>query len=156
MSEASLPVFRSSGQRGYLPQISQDPRRHTARKLEREVQVRFTAEACTVQTPEGLVHARPGDAILTGIAGEHWRVSSSRFTERYRPVPPTTVGQSGAYMSLPNRILALPMSVPFEVLLADGQSRLSGHPGDWLVDYGDGSLGIVSRAIFASTYEILD
>jgi len=28
--------------------------------------------------------------------------------------------------------------------------------GDWLVDYGDGSLGVVSPAIFATTYEILD
>ena len=27
--------------------------------------------------------------------------------------------------------------------------------GDWLVDYGDGSLGIVSPAIFATTYEII-
>jgi len=44
----------------------------------------------------------------------------------------------------------------FEVLLADGVSRLTGQPGDWLVDYGDGSLGIVSQAIFAATYEIVD
>ena len=54
------------------------------------------------------------------------------------------------------RILALPMTVSFEVLLADGISRLRGRPGDWLVDYGDGSLGVVSQAIFAQTYEILD
>jgi len=43
----------------------------------------------------------------------------------------------------------------FEALLADGVSRLKGQPGDWLVDYGDGSLGIVSQAIFATTYEIV-
>ena len=42
-----------------------------------------------------------------------------------------------------------------EVLLADGRSKLSGARGDWLVDYGDGSLGIVSEAIFPMTYEIL-
>jgi hypothetical protein len=47
------------------------------------------------------------------------------------------------------------MPAAFEVLLADGMSRLRGQPGDWLVDYGDGSLGIVSRAIFATTYEIV-
>ena len=57
-------------------------------------------------------------------------------------------------MSLPNRILTLPMTDSFEVLLADGISRLSGHAGDWLVDYGDGSLGVVSQAIFSTTYEI--
>jgi hypothetical protein len=50
----------------------------------------------------------------------------------------------------------VPMTEPFEVLLADGVSRLSGRAGEWLVDYGDGSLGIVSRPIFATTYEIID
>ncbi len=59
-------------------------------------------------------------------------------------------------MSRPSRILALPMDRTFEVVLADGKSRLTGHAGDWLVDYGDGSLGIVSRPIFATTYEIAD
>jgi PGDYG protein len=70
-------------------------------------------------------------------------------------VPPTVAGEAGRYISLPNRILAVPMLDLFEVLLADGVSRLSGHAGDWLVDYSDGSLGIVSRAIFSTTYEIV-
>jgi len=48
------------------------------------------------------------------------------------------------------------MAEAFEVLLADGVSRLSGRAGEWLVDYGDGSLGIVSQSIFATTYEIVD
>jgi PGDYG protein len=127
-----------------------------ARKIEHEIEVRFTATASTLQTPEGVVHVRPGDAIITGISGEHWRVSHERFNEKYRPVPPTRAGESGRYVSLPNRILALPMTQSFDVLLADGISKLSGHAGDWLVDYGDGSLGIVSRSIFPSTYEIVD
>jgi hypothetical protein len=150
------PLFRSSGQRGFSNLISAEPRRVHARKLEREITVRFTPVACTVQTSEGVVHALPGDAIITGTAGEHWRVSRARFSEKYRPVPPTVAGEAGRYVSLPNRILALPMTEPFEVLLADGISRLRGRAGEWLVDYGDGSLGIVSEAIFATTYEIID
>jgi PGDYG protein len=149
-------IFRSSGQHGFSALITDDPRRVEARKREHTVHVRFTAVACTVQTTEGLVHAKAGDAILTGIAGEHWRVSRARFAEKYRAVPPTIEGDSGPYKSLPNRVHALPMDHSFEVLLADGMSRLAGHAGDWLIDYGDGSLGIVSRAIFATTYEILD
>jgi hypothetical protein len=70
-------------------------------------------------------------------------------------VPPTVEGHAGRYVSLPNSIMAVPMTGTFEVLLADGVSRLRGRPGDWLVDYGDGSLGIVSKAIFAATYEIV-
>jgi hypothetical protein len=151
-----MPQFRSSGQRGFSSTLSDDPRRVRARKLEREVQVRFTAEACRVQTPEGVVHAQPGDAILTGIAGEQWRVSRAHFAEKYRPKPPTQSGQGGTYLSLRNRILALQMREPFEVQLADGQSTLTGRASDWLVDYGDGSLGIVSQSIFATTYEIVD
>ena len=149
------PIFRSSSQPGYSSEVSAHPRRVFARKLPREVRVRFARHACTVQTAEGLVHARPGDAIMTGIAGEHWRVSRGHFAERYRPVAPTVAGETGQYVSLSNKIMAVPMSQGFEVVLADGVSRLSGRAGDWLVDYGDGSLGIVSEAIFATTYEIL-
>ncbi len=51
--------------------------------------------------------------------------------------------------------MAVQMQEPFDVLLADGVSRLSGQPTDWLVDYGDGSLGIVAEPIFTTTYEIV-
>jgi hypothetical protein len=156
VTSASRRLYRSSGKRGFLSDMAEDPRHVTARKLERQVQVRFFDEPCTIQTPEGEVHAQRGDALLTGIAGEHWRVSRAHFADKYHPAAGTAAGQDGAYVSRPNRILALRMSEPFEVLLADGISRLQGHPGDWLVDYGDGSLGIITEAIFAVTYEIID
>jgi hypothetical protein len=156
MSRAAPRLYRSSGKPGYLNELSGDPRHVTARKLEREVQVKFAEQACTVQTAEGAVQAQPGDAILTGIAGEHWRVSRKHFADKYRPAAATQPGEPGAYLSLRNRILALRMGEPFQVLLADGVSRLNGRPGDWLVDYGDGSLGVISDAIFQVTYEIPD
>ena len=156
MSVAPLPVFHSSGQLGFSRIVTDDPRHVAARKYERVIQVRFAPATCTVQTTEGTVHAKAGDAIITGTAGETWRVSQAHFAKKYRPVPPTVAGEPGPYMSLPNRILALQMQEPFEVLLADGESRLRGRSGDWLVDYGDGSLGIVNQAIFATTYEIVD
>ncbi|MFL6600496.1 MAG: PGDYG domain-containing protein [Steroidobacteraceae bacterium] len=156
MTAKARPVFRSHAQPGYSTAVSTDPRRVLARKVVREVEVQFTSAACTVQTHEGVVHARPGDAIVTGGAGDRWRVSRGHFAEKYRAVPPTLEGQAGRYVSLPNTIMAVSMPDAFEVLLADGVSRLTGRPGDWLVDYGDGSLGIVSQAIFAATYEMLD
>jgi PGDYG protein len=154
LSAGSVPLFRSSAQPGHSSFVSDDPRHVRARKLVREIDVYFTDGPCVVRTNEGVVQARPGDAIITGIAGEHWRVSRARFPEKYRPVPPTASGEAGRYLSLPNRILAVRMDEAFEVLLADGESRLQGRVGDWLVDYGDGSLGIVSPAIFATTYQI--
>lgn len=156
VSSTPRALYRSSGQPGFLPSISDDPRRVFARKRQHTVNVQFTPVACIVQTLEGTVSARPGDAIITGLAGEHWRVSRARFAEKYRPVPPLAAGESGAYVSLPNRVIAVRMESPFEVLLADGQSRLAGKPGDWLIDYGDGSLGIVAKTLFATTYEIID
>jgi hypothetical protein len=155
LSESAAPLFKSSAQPGYTDAIGGHPQRVVARKLEREVQVRFAREASTVQTNEGLVHAKVGDAILTGINGEHWRVSKARFPDKYRPSEATQPGEDGAYVSLPNRVFAVPMPASFEVLLADGESRLRGRPGDWLVDYGDGSLGIVSQRVFESTYEVV-
>jgi hypothetical protein len=151
----SAPLFKSSGRPGYTDEIGGNPQRTVARKLEREVQVRFARENCTVQTNEGVVHAKAGDAILTGINGEHWRVSKARFPDKYRAAPSTTSGEDGAYISLPNRVFAVPMTERFEVLLADGESKLFGRAGDWLVDYGDGSLGVVSTKVFDQTYEIV-
>ena len=149
-------IFRCSGKSGFSAEVSGHPQRVEARKLEREVLVRFTDVPCIVRTPEGAVHAHPGDAILTGNGGHHWRVSHAKFAHKYRPIPPTIAGQSGHYISLPYHILALQMHEQLsDVQLADGISRLSGHGGDWLVDYGDGSLGIVAHDIFATTYEIL-
>jgi len=120
VSIGAEPLFRSSAQRGYSSAVSNHPGRVLARKLAREVEVQFTSAACTVQTAEGVVQARPGDAIVTGSAGERWRVSRGHFAEKYRAVPPTVEGQAGPYVSLPNSIMAVPMPGPFEVLLADG------------------------------------
>jgi len=155
MNQQRRAMFRSSGQNGFSTEVISHPRHVKARKLEREVEVRFTPVDCIVRTPEGIVHAHAGDAILTGNGGQHWRVSQAKFASKYRPVPPTAAGESGHYMSRPYQILALQSPESFDVLLADGISELSGQPGDWLVDYGDGSLGIVADNIFATTYEIL-
>jgi hypothetical protein len=155
MNSQQRPLFRCSGKIGFSADVAGNPRHVEARKLEREVEVRFTPTACIVTTPEGMVHAHAGDAILTGNGGQHWRVSQAKFANKYRPLPPTAAGQSGHYMSLPNHILALQLAESFDVVLADGVSELTGRPGDWLVDYGDGSLGIVAQNIFATTYEIV-
>jgi len=151
----SKMVFKSPGKPGYTNEVGGHARRVVARKLEREIQVRFAMQAGSVQTNEGLVKVKPGDAILTGINGENWRVSQERFPDKYRPAASTAAGADGAYVSLPNRVFAVRMEAAFDVLLSDGESRLSGGTGDWLVDYGDGSLGIVSSRVFDSTYEVV-
>jgi hypothetical protein len=155
LKERSVPRFDSHGRQGFSKAISEHPRRIKARKLGHEVQVQFASEDCSIQTKEGAVLAKAGDAILTGVEGERWRVSRSRFNANYHPVSPTHAGQDGKYVSVGRHILAVQMDGDFDVHLPDGVSVLTGKPGDWLIDYGDGSLGIVSQAIFETTYEVL-
>src|ERR1700761_5001931 len=90
-------IFRRSGKNGYSAEVSANPHHVEARKLEREVEVHFTDVPCTVRTPEGVVHAHPGDAILTGNGGHHWRVSHGKFSHKYRPGPPTVEGMAGRH-----------------------------------------------------------
>jgi len=70
--EEPAAVFRSSGRSGYTDAIRDDARHVEARKRPGRVEVRFADTECSVQTPEGIVHAKPGDAILAvrrGSAG---------------------------------------------------------------------------------------
>jgi hypothetical protein len=150
-----LPIFRGTGKPGFSSAVLDVSAHVIARKLPREVDVRFADEGCIVRTAEGAVRAKPGDAILTGTSGEHWRVSRSHFAEKYTPVAPTIEGTAGRYRAKPYQVLALRMDQHFRVILSDGASELTGRAGDWLVDYGDGSFGIVSPLVFGNTYEIV-
>jgi hypothetical protein len=150
------PVFYAQPHPGFTPCVQADPRRLRARKRELQVEVRFARQDCQVPTLEGPVPARVGDAIVSGSAGEQWPIARARFSAKYRPLAGAVDGADGVYLSVPVEVLALPMRCAFTVVLGDGRSRLSGQPGDWLLDYGDGSLGIVQPAIFATTYDLLE
>jgi hypothetical protein len=150
----SMPIYHASGHAGFARELSGHPRRVKASKLETQVQVDIVPENREISTPEGPVGAKAGDAVVTDGAGDTWPVARAYFMSKYRPVPPTVVGTSGTYISIPQRVLALRMEEPFQVLLSDGISRLNGERGDWLVDSGDGSMRIVSAAAFARSYRI--
>jgi hypothetical protein len=154
-SAGAALVFHASGTEGFLPAVQEAPQRVHARKRAVEVQVTFARHDGLVSTLEGAVHAHAGDAIVTGPGGERWPVRRARFLGKYRAVPPLAPWSPGTYLRLPVEVLALRIAVPFAVVLSDGCSRLFGRPGDWLVDYGDGNLGVVASHIFAATYDIL-
>jgi len=144
----------STHQGGFSSVVADLPGVVRARKRVLEVQVEFADSAMVVQTLEGPVTAGPGDAIITGIRGERWPVSSKRFALKYEPVPPLVAGQDGRYRTRSIIVHAVAMQEAFAVTLPDKSSRLEGRAGDWLVDYGDGSLGAVAAEIFAATYEV--
>ncbi|MES2127014.1 MAG: PGDYG domain-containing protein [Pseudomonadota bacterium] len=126
-----------------------------ARKREVCVQVSFAAHTTPVHSLEGTVLAHAGDAIVTGIDGETWRVSAARFGQRYHPVPPLPAGQPGSYVSAPNTVIAHCVGQSFSVALDDSGTLLHGRPGDWLVNYDDGTLGVVAADLFNRYYELL-
>lgn len=140
---------------GFSPIISANNDHVTVLKRIYDVGVEFAISAVEIDTLEGKVRANRGDAIVTGLHGERWPVSRERFFDKYESVPPTIYGDSGTYRSRPRRLHAIKMAEQFDVMLPDGVSRLTGSAGDWLLDYGDGSLGIVAARIFDDTYDIV-
>lgn len=157
MSDASAPLlFKARGTPGYLPELLSAADRLRARKRAFPVQVRFADVDCVVPTLEGPVQARAGDAIVTGLAGEQWPVARVNFAHKYAPQGALAAGADGTYVSLPIDVLALAVAAPFTALLSDGLTSLAGQAGDWLVDYGDGTLGVVAPAVFSATYDILE
>lgn len=140
-----------SGAPGFSADLLADPRALRVHKLASRVTARRAAQRETVATREGAVPAHPGDFIVTAATGEQWPVAGDAFGRRYRPA-----GAPGQYDSVPHASLALCVDEPFAVVLADGVARLYGQPGDWLLDYGDGSMGVVAADIFPVTYQRLD
>lgn len=143
--------FEPSGTSGFSAQLLADPRALQVHKIAARVTARCASQREQINTREGLVQANPGDLIVTAATGEQWPVAREKFERRYRPA-----SAPGEYESVPHASLALAVHEPFAVLLADGVSRLCGQPGDWLLDYGDGSMGVVAADIFPSTYQRLD
>ncbi|TFW35568.1 PGDYG domain-containing protein [Massilia horti] len=123
------------------------------RKRPQVLMVQFATTSGQLETLEGPVAVAPGDAIVTGSGGERWPVTRRRFESRYTPVAPCRPGEEGPYQGLAVSVLALQVGTPFAVILANGITHLHGRPGDWLVDYGDGNLGLVAQALFPSLYE---
>ncbi|MDB5756271.1 MAG: hypothetical protein JWR56_2699 [Massilia sp.] len=134
--------------------LAGDARARGARKRLQLLAVRFAQRDEIIETIEGAVPVAAGDAIVTGPASEQWPVTRDRFAAKYQPVAPCRSFEDGVYQSLPVPVRALQVAAPFEVLLADGVTRLHGQGGDWVIDYGDGSLGVVAQALFPILYEL--
>lgn len=151
-----MRTFRATEQSGYSDVVKALPGHRYAVKRPREVAVEFVATPQPIETREGIVTAHAGDAVVTGVEGERWPVPRRRFDARYRPVAPTRAGESGTYVSLRIEVLAVRLDERFCVELPEVPAVIDGYPGDWLVDYGDGSLGVIGADIFNATYELYD
>jgi hypothetical protein len=141
-----------------IPDPATDPRHERVRKLPVATDVRFATSHGTVETLEGRVPYRKGDAILTGAQGEDWPVERDRFLRRYEAVEGTGHGEGGRYARATDVMWAIrlePADMPVAVEVPGG-GRLDAKPGDWLVLYEEDDIGVVDPIVFEKTYEILD
>src|SRR3546814_16373178 len=118
------------------------------------VQGEFAAANGVLNTREGAVSYREGDAIMTGPSGERWPISRSRFDATYEPA--TAAEGAGWYCKRPLVVDARQAIKEERVLLRRGEGVLQARPGDWVVTATAGRQWVVGQDIFAQTYRLLD
>jgi hypothetical protein len=134
------------------PDLSGDPRALRVCKSAIPVQVAFADVAGVCETLEGPVRFNAGDAILTGVRGERWPIRRDLFLASYDPVPPTQAGESGSYSKAPALTYAIRLDRTREVPVGWQHDPLHGRPGDWLLQYADGSYGVIQDSVFRESY----
>jgi hypothetical protein len=137
---------------------SSDPRRRRVAKRRVRVSVAFATSPGTVDTLEGPVAYQTGDAIMTGVAGEHWPVPRTTFFARYEAVEGVEAGDDGPYESLPERAWAVHLDegdVPLQVVTSAG-AVLQAARDDWIVKRATGDVHVVNGDLFWSLYEGCD
>jgi hypothetical protein len=135
------------------PNLAGEPQACRVRKRPIAVSVSFAPSDGVTETLEGAVRHEAGDAIVTGVHGENWPIQRDAFAASYEPVAPTGPGQPGTYMKRPVIVLALRLGSVMTVPVGRHGDPLHGRPGDWLLQYEDGSYGVVCDGIFRATYE---
>ena len=129
------------------PDLSQDPDGFETAKLPIPLEFRYAETGETIETKEGSVGAKAGDAIMTGTEGEEWPIPAEKFAETYDDLGDGTAAKK----NIP--VFAKEMSEPFQVKVSWSDDLLQGEEGDYLVQYGAGDYGVVGREIFEKTYE---
>jgi hypothetical protein len=135
-----------------LPDLGADARALRVCKKPLPVPVEFAAADGVCATREGPVHYRAGDAILTGVRGERWPVERDWFSSNYAPVPPTRAGENGTYGKAPSLTLALRLDRPRDVPVGWQKDPLHARPGDWLLQYADGSYSVIGDEVLRESY----
>jgi hypothetical protein len=136
-----------------LPDLAADPRALRVIKKPIPVQVEFAVADGTCDTLEGPVRFRAGDAILTGIRGERWPIRRDAFLSSYEAAPPTHAGSNGTYRKGAAPAHALRLERRRDVPVGWQNDPLHGEPGDWLLQYADGSHGVLRDHILRESYD---
>jgi hypothetical protein len=115
------------------------------------VEVQFAEADGVIDTLEGAVGYRAGDALLTGVKGERWPIPRKKFSERYHPAPGVKMFCQGSYIRKPMPVDAVQMESSFNIIL-EGVGSITGSKNDWLLTAEDGDSWIVRDDVFRETY----
>lgn len=136
--------------------LSAMPGAWRARSLPVIVQVEFAGCDGLLETLEGTVAYKQGDAILTGTQGERWPVQHDVFFLKYEPVEGTSPGQPGAYQKRTQYVWVWKADQDVDIELSHGRGTLHAHPGDLIIQYAPGDLAVIQPDIYAHHYTRLD
>lgn len=136
----------------FTEDISHLPQAFCAIKKPIPVKVEFAKADGVLETLEGLVSYRQGDALLTGTSGERWPVPLDKFRATYMPLDASDENVM-LYVKRPVKVWAWVTDRPLDVPLSGGRGTLHAEPGDVLVQYAPGDVYVVSGSIFEASYE---
>ena len=129
------------------PELSQDPDAFQTAKKPIPLNFRYAEDGETIETKEGPVTARVGDAVMTGTEGEQWPIPAESFKQTYNILEPGLAAKK----DIP--VFAKEMTDSFQVKVSWSSDLLQGDPGDFLVQYGPADYGVVGAEIFRKTYK---
>ncbi len=115
------------------------------------VSFRFAATDEVVNTLEGTVTAKAGDAIITGVKGETYPIQRNKFEASYEFDEAT-----GKCFKKAIIVEAVRMDAPFEVKVGWSDTPIQGKAGDYHLTYGPGDFGAVAADVFDASYEIVE
>ena len=118
--------------------------------------VTFAPFGGELQTLEGKVQYAAGDALMTGVLGEHWPIRRQTFESSYEPCDLQSMGADGNYRKRATPVFARQLTQAHIMKLDGERGDLSGAPGDWIVQDGNGRSWVVADSIFQITYATLE
>ena len=126
---------------------------HTFKAMKKPILLsfRFAEFDEEIQTLEGLVTARAGDAVLTGTKGENWPITREKFEVSY-----DFDKTQGTCAKKPVVVSVQEMSESFQVTVGWSNQPIRGSAGDFKVTYGPDDFGVVAREIFLDTYSVVE
>ena len=145
--------------RDIFPDLSLDPNAFKCYKAPIIIKYRIANQAETVYNPENPIkgqNAPQHSFILTGIQSEEWPIAPDTFYETYdiKKSLNNLSGYDGNGLCAKRKMIvhSIELNIKTQVKVSWSDAILTGHYGDYLVQYKVEDYGIVQREIFNKTY----